>query len=208
MIVVFSCVVSTMDTNKLRRIYTQLPLEKQRRLAALHNNTQRYHSLAAYSLLERAAVVGYPVPSLRSLCWTANGKPFFPNTPLAFSLSHAGDRAVCALSDAPIGIDIEPLSQPLTDWRQLADVMGFSDIQNKLQFLHTWVMWESYCKQTGKQVRWDNAFDTKPHTGGFLLMENWQSLPLFCRIYDLFSGYLVSLCVPASHQNQPVLLQK
>lgn len=208
MIVVFSCVVSTMDTDKLKRIYTQLPPEKQRRLAALRNDTQRCHSLAAYSLLERAAVIGYPVPSLRSLCWTANGKPFFPNIPLEFSLSHAGDRAVCALSDAPIGIDIESLSQPLTDWRQLADIMGFCDIQNKLQFLHTWVIWESYCKQSGKQVRPVNAFNIKPHADGFILMENGQSLPLFCRIYDLFSGYLVALCLPASYQKQPVRFQK
>lgn len=208
MIVVFSCVVSTMDTDKLKHIYTQLPPEKQRRLAALCNDTLRCHSLAAYSLLERAAVVGYPVPSLRSLCWTANGKPFFPNTSIVFSLSHAGDRAVCALSDAPIGIDIEPLSQPLIDWKQLSAIMGFSDIRNKLQFLHTWVMWESYCKQTGKQVQSVYAFDTKPHADGFILMENGQSLPLFCRIYDLFSGYLVALSVPTSHQNQPVLFQK
>ena len=36
-----------------------------------------------------------------------NGKPYIKNNPFYFSLSHSGDYAVCAISDTPIGVDIE-----------------------------------------------------------------------------------------------------
>ncbi|MBQ6702106.1 MAG: hypothetical protein IJN17_04040 [Clostridia bacterium] len=36
-----------------------------------------------------------------------NGKPYVEDEPFYFSLSHSGDYAVCAISDAPIGVDIE-----------------------------------------------------------------------------------------------------
>ena len=36
------------------------------------------------------------------------GKPFFPDEPVkCFSLSHSGGYALCALSDGPVGADIE-----------------------------------------------------------------------------------------------------
>ena len=36
------------------------------------------------------------------------GKPFFPAMPhIHFNLSHSGDLALCALSDRPVGVDIE-----------------------------------------------------------------------------------------------------
>lgn len=205
MIFVLSCMVSTVDVQTLGRIFTQLPPEKQKQLSALRSDTQRRHSLAAYSLLERAAVSGCVVPPLCSLCWTTYGKPFFLNNPIAFSLSHAGDLAVCALSDVPIGIDVEPLSQSLSDWKQLANIMGFCDIQNQLQFLRTWVMWESYRKQTGTPARPADTFRTTPLSNGFLVCENGHILPLFCRMCHAFSGYAAALCLPLSHKNQPVL---
>lgn len=36
-----------------------------------------------------------------------NGKPYFDGDPCFFSLSHSGEYALCAVSDVPIGADIE-----------------------------------------------------------------------------------------------------
>ncbi len=44
------------------------------------------------------------------------GKPYVEGNMFYFSLSHSGDYAVCAISDSPIGIDIEkdiPLSKKI-----------------------------------------------------------------------------------------------
>ena len=40
-----------------------------------------------------------------------SGKPYFANCPLQFGISHSGDLAVCALSDLPVGIDVERLRE-------------------------------------------------------------------------------------------------
>ena len=41
------------------------------------------------------------------LKFTDKGKPFFEGNPFYISLSHSGDYAACAISDTPIGVDIE-----------------------------------------------------------------------------------------------------
>lgn len=50
---------------------------------------------------------------------SGRGKPFFPDQPdKCFSLSHSGGYALCALSDGPVGADIErvrPLRERLLD---------------------------------------------------------------------------------------------
>lgn len=48
-----------------------------------------------------------PLPPLRS---GVNGKPYFDGGQPAFSISHAGNVAVCAFSSAGIGIDIERIA--------------------------------------------------------------------------------------------------
>ena len=35
------------------------------------------------------------------------GKPYIEGNPFYFSLSHSGDYAVCAISDSPVGVDVE-----------------------------------------------------------------------------------------------------
>lgn len=38
---------------------------------------------------------------------TENGKPYIEGNPLFFSVSHSGSRAVIALCDKPVGVDLE-----------------------------------------------------------------------------------------------------
>jgi len=46
--------------------------------------------------------------ALPAMARAPGGKPFFPDRPdLFFSLSHAGDLALCALAAGPVGCDIE-----------------------------------------------------------------------------------------------------
>lgn len=46
-------------------------------------------------------------PSSRVFSKNEWGKPFLKDLPLAFSLSHAGHFAACAVSSSPLGVDIE-----------------------------------------------------------------------------------------------------
>ena len=61
-------------------------------------------------LLSRAAADAWGLQRLPALARLAAGKPFFPDRPeLHFNLSHTVGWSLCALSDAPVGVDIEAL---------------------------------------------------------------------------------------------------
>lgn len=59
-------------------------------------------------LLARAAARTWGLHRLPATIRLAAGKPVFQDAPeLHFNLSHSGSFALCALSDAPVGVDIE-----------------------------------------------------------------------------------------------------
>ena len=44
---------------------------------------------------------------------TDRGKPYFPDSPRHFSISHTKHHAFCALADCPVGIDAEELTRKI-----------------------------------------------------------------------------------------------
>ena len=64
----------------------------------------------ASALLARSAVETWGLHKLPAVVKLAAGKPVFRGEPeLHFNLSHSGNFALCALSDRPVGVDIEAL---------------------------------------------------------------------------------------------------
>lgn len=101
---------------------------------------------AAYTLLRLAFSREYPIdfPVIEK---TPNGKPFFPERPdIHFSISHSKTHVLCALSDRPVGADIE--SQ-----REIGDrAIAFFATPGELSMfepLDLWVLKESYVKLLG-----------------------------------------------------------
>ena len=66
--------------------------------------------LAAYALLHYGARRFWGFASLPEMAYGATGKPVFLNDPAHhFNLSHTDGLALCAFSDAPVGVDGERL---------------------------------------------------------------------------------------------------
>lgn len=79
----------------------------------------------------------------------AHGKPFPADHPnLYFSLSHSGDWAVCALDDAPIGVDLEQ-HRVLDKERLAARYLGVTAPVTLEEFFSLWTQKESYLKAVG-----------------------------------------------------------
>ena len=51
--------------------------------------------------------------SLQDLSYNENRKPFLKNHPIHFNLSHSHECAILAMSEKPIGIDIEKIRDTL-----------------------------------------------------------------------------------------------
>lgn len=120
--------------------------------------SERLRSLAAELLFQRAVqrhCPGVPLPVCRDR--EANGKPYLLGCPdFHFNLSHSGRWAVCAVADAPVGVDIQqerPVSPKLSkkftaaEQRQLQQT-PLEDYDRQLFDL--WVEKESYIKCTGE----------------------------------------------------------
>lgn len=123
------------------------PLRREKALL-LRRQEDQLRSLAATVLLDVALrPYGRQEREMR-YDFTQTGKPFFPDLPeFCFSLSHAGEIAVCAVSNREIGVDVEHR-------RPVSDVLirrYFSEKERQAaEPMWLWVLKESYGKLTGR----------------------------------------------------------
>jgi phosphopantetheinyl transferase len=114
--------------------------------------------LARYALSEILAV---PPDSL-AFTYGVRGKPAlrdYPNT--HFNVSHSGNFVVCAVSSAPVGIDVETLPRQGRDFMKIAeryfDGEELSYVKGRVlsgeraaAFAELWTKKESYIKRDGR----------------------------------------------------------
>ena len=113
----------------------------------------------AYGLLSLAAEEHWGLSPLPELVRSPLGKPSFsPARGREFNLSHSGRLALCALDEAPVGVDI----QVVKSWRpslpgrvcspeELAWLEGREDFWPS--FTALWALKESRAKQSGQGLR-------------------------------------------------------
>ena len=97
------------------------------------------------------------------------GKPYFPDSPWHFSISHTKRHAFCALAKCPIGIDAEEMDRTFS--LRLADKvlsdsekLRFEGYEDKMSaFLRLWVLKEASSKRTGEGLNgYPNHTDFSP----------------------------------------------
>ena len=125
-----------------------LPEERRQRLERLKQPEKRREPLCAYLFLRRALWEQYRWRDLPEIRLSSFGKPYFPEHPdIHFNLSHTAGAVLVALSDRPVGVDIEhirPVSQRAM--RRLADV------GTERAFFQSWVRREALTKRSGTGV--------------------------------------------------------
>ena len=114
-------------------------------------------SLGAELLLRFAFLqAGEPFPT--TFLTAPNGKPFAPDCPLHFNLSHSGTWAVCAVSESDIGCDVEHIDPAHADVAKRfftaaenaqLDEAG-EETERVRRFFRLWTLKESFQKATGQ----------------------------------------------------------
>ena len=136
-------------------------------------------SAFAWSLLERAAQEVWGLKKLPDTALNDAGKPVFCAYPgLHFSLSHTRGVVLAALSDAPVGADVERR-------REIPDVVKkrlFEREHGDLELFELWTLRESWFKLTGRGDLRDIPFTRR---GGIIVPPNPSAL---CRVYDTIPG--------------------
>ena len=141
----------------LKRVSAQ---RREQALKFRHENGRRL-SLAVYLLLMDGLRDEHGILTPPVFDYTAEGKPFILGCPnIHFSFSHSGNVALCALSDQPVGADVEVprkitsslISYTMNDLEQ-EQINASAD--PAMQFLYFWTRKEALLKLTGEGIRND-----------------------------------------------------
>lgn len=122
---------------------------------------------AGWALLRQLYLeeTGRDLPAVRL---SKTGKPYFPNSPYCFSISHTRRHAACVLGRHPVGIDLEELDRPirLKIAARILSAPEYSQFaraaDQRRAFLTFWVLKEAQlkCRGTGLQgIPNKTAFD-------------------------------------------------
>ena len=113
-------------------------------------------SVAGESLVKKAIAQEFDIDKNDIiLCRNENGKPYTEDVKVEFSISHSKDIVVCAISDAPVGIDIEKIRDVnLNVAKRLftpdeQEYVFQNDNFSKQRFFEIWTKKEAYVKRLG-----------------------------------------------------------
>lgn len=180
------------------------------------HGTARAQGFAASLLLEYAVSQQFPwVVHPLAISIAEGGKPYLVSEPgIHFSLSHSGNWAVCALSDHPVGVDIERCEPGRRDiasrFFHREEVRYLNTVLPSARddaFYKLWTLKESFVKSTGRGLdlplrsfwvdihRMPPRLDCAEVTGNYSLF-----LPEFAD-----RDYRLAVCVEQAGAEQPLL---
>lgn len=108
-----------------------------------------------YALLFHALTVEYGLTQFPEVARTDKGKPYFPTLPqLYFSISHTKGLTLCALSNQPVGVDIETVRPRRASLPRFAlspdEYRRYEALGGDWPAFYTlWTRKEAWCKYTG-----------------------------------------------------------
>ncbi len=153
---------------EIARWTDELPEWRRKQVLAYKNDMGRRQSLLAYRLLCQGLREEYGIMEQPTFVYNEHGKPSLALPPtggdgegLYFSLSHCKEGVCCAISDRPVGIDIESASRKISDSvirysmneGEQALIRESDDPQRT--FLRLWTQKEAVLKRLGTGIRDD-----------------------------------------------------
>ena len=163
--------------------------------AKMKNETAALRSAYGYMLLRLALKQKYGITEMPSFYCNEYGKPFLTeHQDIFFNISHSGKSVVCAVSEEPVGIDIQDIrhlsfnvgNKFLTD-EELGMVTGLEPADLDRELCRIWCIKESYGKMTGK------GFGE-----GFRSIEAERLIKENKAFVKFYNGFFISMCIKES----------
>lgn len=139
------------------------------------------------------------------------GKPFLPNTDFHFSLSHSGEYALCAVSDAPVGVDLQKVKEtiPSKTKRILSSeeeqyLQTLPDTQKIEWFYRLWSRKESLIKWDGRGLRLPLSEFSFVLEGVMQDELHFAGKKLYFQEYSMLAGYGICVCAEKDAFSQEI----
>ena len=112
--------------------YQRVPEYRQKKIDSYTDVKDKAQCLGCGLLLSHAITAAGFEESELKIAYGESGKPYFKNDPdFHFSLSHSHERAMCAVSDDPIGCDVHVIAKDADvdpgDWAHLESYAKATD---------------------------------------------------------------------------------
>ena len=186
------------------RAYAAVSEERRRKTDHFRFGSDRRLSLGAELLLRcglNELGIGSAPPAIG---YTKEGKPFLSAYPdIHVNISHSGTYAVCAVSPAPVGCDIElhkddmlSVAERFFYADEYISILGqpTPDAQKK-QFFRLWTLKESFMKATGLGMKLPlNQFRISIQGEDISVQESVDANHWYFKEYTVDDGYACSAC--------------
>lgn len=166
-----------LDVELFERCYHMVSVQRREKIDKYKNEASKRQSLAAGILLEKAIAEWSPLQGGsplhrggvlddsedpdRTICYGQHGKPYLKDYPeVHFNLSHTKGRAMCVISDGPVGCDVEGIEELRINIaehffarEEYEYLLGISDEQKRTdEFFKLWTLKESFVKLSGEGI--------------------------------------------------------
>lgn len=146
-----------LDNETMERCIQHFPEDRKAKALRYRREIDRKLSVVSYLLLIYALNKDFRLSAPR-LAYTDRGKPYLPDhKDIHFNISHCPRGCICAVSDQPIGVDIQdirPFSQDIV--KQCCSKEELFMLNQSPDpaacFAQMWTMKESYLKMTGTGI--------------------------------------------------------
>jgi len=155
--------------------------------------------LARYAICNKLDVKNSQLKFSNNKC----GKPVLLQPGgINFNISHSGDWVVCAVSNEPVGIDIETIkpiefniAERFFTETEYSDLMNKEDNERLRYFYTLWTLKESYIKAVGKGLSiLLNSFSIQIECGNIGINTCNEFNSCFFKLYEIDKYHLVAVC--------------
>ena len=188
------------DENLYNNLSSTIPAERIEVMQKLKNKNDRLLSLGSFLMLgETLKRNGLALCDIE-IYKTDKGKPLIKGDNLFFSLSHSCSIAICALSDKPVGVDVQIVKCIKNDVAKKYFTQSENDILNNSEnkkdtFFRLWTAKEAYSKLTGDGIASFKDFSVR--LGAKPCIEEDKS----CNITEIeVDGYRICICAEANDE--------
>lgn len=157
----YFCDINLITDEEFERELNALPLLRRREILRKASMEQRKLSLAGDVLAKRAILELSSGRETPAFAKGENGKPYCLNYPYHFNISHSKKYTVVAVSDRPIGVDVEVIrpfsasaaAKHLSEKEKDYIVLDDNPEKRNERFFKLWCAKEAYLKFIGTGLK-------------------------------------------------------
>lgn len=152
-----------LSTEDVRNVLAELPEWRLQKAMSYRFDIDRFLCAESFLMLEGMLGECFGLTGVPAFSFGKHSKPFLKEYPgIHFNISHCRKGIACAVSDRPVGIDIETVlyDAALAEMTLSAEEKAEVEISDEpgVRFTELWTRKESFLKLTGEGVR-DNLKD-------------------------------------------------